>query len=218
MSPCGFDVHTIDVIYFSLLAAPAVDALAGTLARLLEAGSASRGASRDGRLESVTDQAALFTEMRRFLASLATTGPTVVLLEDLHWADPASMELLRHVAPLLEQWPLLLLATYRADELTRQHPFYRLLPSLVREADGLRIDLRRLDHEGLRALVAARYAFAPADERRLVEYLQRHAEGNPFFATELLRALEEEGASTAPAIAGRWQSSTGSSCLPCFGR
>ena len=109
-----------------------------------------------GRLERVTDRAALFAEMRGFLAALAATKPAVILLEDLHWADPASVELLRHVAPVLGQWPLLLLATYRADELTRQHPFYRQLPALVREADGTRIDLRRLDADGLRALVAAR--------------------------------------------------------------
>ena len=63
----------------------------------------------------------------------------------------------------------------------------------MREAEGLRLDLRRLDEAALRALVAARYRLPAADEARLVAYLERHAEGNPFFATELLRALEEEG-------------------------
>ena len=66
------------------------------------------------------------------------------------------------------------------------------LPALVREADGLRLDLRRLDAAALRALVAARYRLSAADEARLVAYLDRHAEGNPLFATELLRALQEE--------------------------
>ena len=145
-----------------------------------------------GRLEPVTDQAALFAEVRAFFAELAATGPALLLLEDLHWADPASLELLRHLAPRLRHWPILLLVTYRGDELTRRHPFAVQLPALVREADGLRLDLRRLDVAALRALVAARYRLSAADEARLVAYLDRHAEGNPFFATELLRALQEE--------------------------
>jgi predicted ATPase len=139
-----------------------------------------------GTLKRVTDQAALYAEVRRFLAALSDERPLVVLLEDLHWADPASLELLRHVAPHLRQWPVLLLATYRVDELTWRHPFSQQLPALVREAEGLRLDLRRLDTEAMRLLVATRYRLPAADEPRLVSYLEQHAEGNPFFATELL--------------------------------
>ena len=145
-----------------------------------------------GRLETVTDQAALFAEVHAFIAALAAASPTVLLLEDLHWADPASLEVLRHIAPRLQHWPILLLVTYRGDELTRRHPFAVQLPALVREADGLRLDLHRLDAAALHALVAARYRLPAADEARLVAYLDRHAEGNPLFATELLRALQEE--------------------------
>jgi DNA-binding CsgD family transcriptional regulator len=145
-----------------------------------------------GRLAPVTDQAALFAEVRQFLAELAAAGPALVLLEDLHWADPASVELLRHVGPHLRHWPLLLLVTYRVDELTAGRPFAYQMPALVREAEGQRLDLGRLDEGALRALVAARYRLERAAEDRLVAYLERHAEGNPFFATELLRTLEEE--------------------------
>jgi DNA-binding CsgD family transcriptional regulator len=146
-----------------------------------------------GALAAITDQAALFADVRRYFAELSATRPALVLLEDLHWADPASLELLRHVAPHVRHWPVLLLVTYREDELTRRHPFAQQLPALVREADGLRLDLRRLDPGALRALVASRYRLAAGDEARLAAYLERHAEGNPFFATELLRALEEAG-------------------------
>src|SRR5215213_8484674 len=146
-----------------------------------------------GVLERVSDQAALFADIRRFFAELSANRPILVLLEDLHWADPASLELLRHVAPHLRQWSILLLATYRVDELTRRHPFSQQLPALVREAEGLRLDLRRLDAPALRALVATRYRLPAPDEVRLAVYLDQHADGNPFFATEILRALEEEG-------------------------
>lgn len=145
-----------------------------------------------GRLARVTDRAALFTEARAFFAGLAAAGPALLLLEDLHWADPASLELLRHLAPRLRHWPILLLVSYRGDELTRRHPFAAQLPALVREADGLRLDLRRLDEAALGDLVAARYHLSGADRLRLVAYLDRHAEGNALFTTELLRALEEE--------------------------
>jgi DNA-binding CsgD family transcriptional regulator len=146
-----------------------------------------------GRLEQITDQAALFAEVRRFFAEVAALGPVLILLEDLHWADPASVDLLRHVAPHVGHWRALLVATYRIDDLTRRHPFYQQLPALVREADGIRLDLRRLDADDVRALVAGRIRLSGADEGRLAAYLERHAEGNPFFTVELIRALEEAG-------------------------
>lgn len=146
-----------------------------------------------GQLGPVTDQAALFADVRRFFSELSTTGPVLLLLEDLYWADPASLELLRHIAPSLWHWPILVIVTYRGDELTRLHPFAVHLPALVREADGLRLNLRRLDVDALRTLIASQYRLGRADEDRLLAYLNQHAEGNPLFATELLRALAEEG-------------------------
>ncbi|HEX5501504.1 MAG TPA: AAA family ATPase [Thermomicrobiales bacterium] len=138
-----------------------------------------------------TSQAALFAAVRDYLAALAARQP-VLLLDDLHWADPASLELLRVMARQLAHLPLLLLAAYRADELTRRHPLYQLLPALVREARAERLDLRPLDDADVRALVAARYSLAAPELARLVAYLQGHAEGNPFYLGELLRTLEEE--------------------------
>ncbi|HEU5423912.1 MAG TPA: hypothetical protein VFU72_10260, partial [Nitrolancea sp.] len=85
---------------------------------------------------------------------------------------------------------LLLLVTYRSDELTRRHLLYQLLPLLVRESHAQRLDLHPLDDTGLRALVAP-YALPPAEAARLAAYLDERSEGNPFFAGELLRALEE---------------------------
>lgn len=147
----------------------------------------------EGRLTRVSSQAGLFNDVRRFLAELAGQGSVLILLEDLHWADPASLDLLRYLGVYLGQWPVLLVATYRPDELARNHPFYQHLPALVREADGLCIHLRPLDTDAFQALVGVRYRLSVADTARLVAYLDRHADGNPFFAVELLQALEEEG-------------------------
>jgi hypothetical protein len=62
-------------------------------------------------------QATLFAQVRDYLAALAARQPLVLLLDDLHWADPASLDLLRFLGRALADLPLLLLATYRADEL-----------------------------------------------------------------------------------------------------
>jgi DNA-binding CsgD family transcriptional regulator len=141
-------------------------------------------------LDGVANQAEFFDLVQVFLQDVSKRQPTLVVLEDVHWADPASLELLRHIAPRMGHDRLLLMVTYRVDELTRQHPFYRYLPALVREAEGLRLDLRRLRDRDLEVLVTTRYGLAADDRVRLVEYLTRHSDGNPFFAMELLRTLE----------------------------
>jgi len=123
----------------------------------------------------------------------AAARPVALLLDDLHWADPASRDLLRVVARGLADLPLLLLATYRADEVARDHPLAALLPLLVREARAARLDPRPLTPDDLRALVRPRYALPPADEDRLVAYLDARTEGNPLYAGEVLRALAEAG-------------------------
>ena len=145
-----------------------------------------------GRGEAVASQAAVLAGAHAFLAAAAGERPLLLLLDDLHWADPASLDLLRSLARQAPAAPLLLVATYRADELTRRHPLYQLLPLLVREARATQLDLRALTREAIRALVRARYALPEAEEARLVAYLRDRAEGHPLFMGELLRTLEEE--------------------------
>ncbi|MEZ4505663.1 MAG: AAA family ATPase [Thermomicrobiales bacterium] len=150
-------------------------------------------AFRNGELGPVPDQAALFAEVRSFFEDLAASLPLFLLLEDLHWADPASVELLRSLAPALADMPMLVIATYRHDELPRRHTFAQMLPALVREGDSLRLELKRLDGSALLLLIRHEYRLSSADAVRLSAYLERHTDGNPFFAVELLRSLEEAG-------------------------
>ncbi|MHB8646159.1 MAG: helix-turn-helix transcriptional regulator [Thermomicrobiales bacterium] len=146
-----------------------------------------------GIIGAVPSQAALFQQVLDFFTALATAHPLILMLDDLHWADPASLDLLRVVARDLATLPILLLVTYRTDELTRHHRLYTLLPTLVREAPAVRLDLRPLDADAVRVLVTAHYALPAADRTRLVAYLLERAEGNPFFLGELCRSLEAEG-------------------------
>ena len=144
-----------------------------------------------GTVGVVKSQLALFVQVQDFLAALTAQRPVVLLLDDLHWADPASLDLLRFLLPTLPSVPLLVLATYRSDELAQRHPLYQLLPQLARGGAVARVDLTRLSDEAVGALVAGRYALPPGEAARLVAYLQSRAEGNPLFLGELLRALEE---------------------------
>jgi DNA-binding CsgD family transcriptional regulator len=137
-------------------------------------------------------QTALFEQMQAFLTAVTSRHPLVLILEDLHWSDPASLELLRFVSRNVGELGALLVVTYRDDEITRQLPFYGLLPTLVRESGARRIELRRLGEGAVREMVAAGYGLPEAEEGRLVSYLTNLTAGNAFFTIELLRTLEDE--------------------------
>jgi ATP/maltotriose-dependent transcriptional regulator MalT len=144
------------------------------------------------RLDAATSQSDLFMQARDFLATLTAQRPLLLVLEDLHWADRASLDLLRFIAQGLAAMPLLLVGTYRGEEVDRRHPLATTVPLVVREAPTERLDLRPLDVAAARTLVRSRYALADADANRLATYLMERTEGNALFLTELLRSLDEE--------------------------
>lgn len=156
-------------------------------------GPRAPAAFEGGVLGVITDQARLYAEVREYITQSAASSTVLLILEDLHWADPASLELLRYLAPRIGSSRVLLVLTYRDDEVTRSNPFYQQLPQILRESGGLRLDLRPLTEGDLEDLVRSRWRLSTQQVETLVRYLSEHAEGNPFFATELLRALDEEG-------------------------
>jgi DNA-binding CsgD family transcriptional regulator/tetratricopeptide (TPR) repeat protein len=134
----------------------------------------------------------LFDWAFQLLSALAARQPLLLVLDDLHWADQASLDALRHIGRALAPLPVLLVAAYRDDELTRRHPLSTLLPLLVRESAAERVVLRSLEDDTIRSWVAGEYALADDDERCLVDCLGRYSDGNPFFISELLRTLEDD--------------------------
>lgn len=165
-------------------ASPRVEGLSSLSAILSSDVSEPAGVSR-GRDELLGWALELFEK-------LAEQQPVVVLLDDLHWADEASLEALRLLARQMSQLRVLLIGTYRSDEITRHHSLYTLVPVLVREAAAERIALRPLTGHDVRLWLSEQYALEPPDEQRLAEYLEHYADGNPFFIIELLRALEDD--------------------------
>ncbi len=142
----------------------------------------------------LSSQEELFTRVRACIWELASSRPLVLVLEDLHWADEASLELLRYLARDLASRPILVLATYRTEDIDRDQPLTPRLPLLVREASAVRLTLASLDEAAIHQLIGEGYPLVdPADEERLAGYLVERGAGNPLFISELLRALVDEG-------------------------
>ena len=150
------------------------------------------------------DQARVFEALLGVLDGLAREQPVLLVIEDLHWADTSTRAFLRFLAATLGSEPLLVVATYRPDELHRRHPLRPLLAELER-VRALRIDLSGLSRDELAEQLAGILGAAP--EPALVERLFARSEGNPLFSEELLAAgLDGRGAlppSLAAALALR---------------
>lgn len=123
-----------------------------------------------------------FTEVVDALRDEATTAPQIVVLEDLHWADEPSIELLTAVAAHLPSMPVLVVATYRADELPQTAAF----GSIGGNAD--RLWLGGLDDVAVALLLTDALGRAPSASE-LTE-VQRQTSGNPLFVTQVGRLLD----------------------------
>ncbi|HET7574063.1 MAG TPA: AAA family ATPase, partial [Solirubrobacterales bacterium] len=153
------------------------------------------GAERASAADAVVAEGARYRLLRGIGAALscaAGEAPLQVLLDDAHWCDPASAQVLGH---LLESPPaarFVVVATARDRELGRRHPVSRALSDLRRTGDLAELRLEGLDPQGMAELVGARLGRAVTP--RLAERLRSRTGGNPFFAGELVCDLEELGA------------------------
>jgi predicted ATPase len=96
------------------------------------------------------DPATLFEAIRSALATIAGRQPTALFLDDLQWADDATLELLPALARTLTEQPLLMLAAYRSDELPRAHPIRRMRSELRRSGHLRQVLVEPLDAEAPR--------------------------------------------------------------------
>jgi DNA-binding CsgD family transcriptional regulator len=144
-------------------------------------------------LDGSASQAAFFAQTRALIAEAAADRPLVLLLEDFHWADRASLDLLRFISHELAELPLLLMTTYRGEAVGSAHPLSGMIPLLVREAPTERLNLRPLDARAVQTLVRARYDLGERSAQHFAEHLIDRTEGNALFLTELLRSLDEAG-------------------------
>jgi DNA-binding CsgD family transcriptional regulator/tetratricopeptide (TPR) repeat protein len=133
--------------------------------------------------------AELFGAVYGLLANLDDEGPLVLVVEDLHWADRSTLDLLSYLARELEGARVLLIGTYRSDEMRRSHPLRPVLAELNRLPHVRRLDVEPLSDREVAQLLSA-IAGADLPDRLAAEVVDR-AEGNPFFVEELLAAVGE---------------------------
>ena len=132
----------------------------------------------------------LFDSVTRFLRRVSQPSPLVLVLDNLHWADKSSLLLLEFLGQELADSRILVLATYRDLEVSRQHPLSETLAELTRERPLLRLLLR-----GLGRADVGHYMTMTTGRRlpqALVEAFYSQTEGNPLFLTEVVRLLIQE--------------------------
>lgn len=169
------------------------------LERLLPAGNglnASREAPKADSHARDTDgeanQAGLLPTMELLagtLAALGKLGPVVLVVEDLHWADRSTRDLLVYLLTTAAPDPLLIVVTYRSDALSSGHPLRRLLPELRRHHQVRFLDLEPLSRPAIAEMIESMLG-QPPDESML-ELVWERSGGNAFIAEETIRAVED---------------------------
>jgi DNA-binding CsgD family transcriptional regulator len=178
----GFEVllgRSIDLIGTELPFQPFVEAL-GPL-----------GEPRQVDEQTPDSQLRAFEHTLALLTDQAAAAPVLLVLEDLHWADNSTLDLVVFLAHNLAERPVLLLATYRADERPSAERMRRLTDGVGRSGTALVLELGPLERDELAALLAA-HADASLSATAADTIVAR-SEGNPFFAEELLAASAEAG-------------------------
>ncbi|MEU5987760.1 AAA family ATPase [Spirillospora sp. NPDC047418] len=151
----------------------------GSLARLLpEFGEPESDAA------SGEERARLFEVVLTLLERLAEKGPVVLAIEDAHWADRSTRDLLAFLVRNLGGGPVLIVLTYRTDELHRTHPLRQLLAGLQRLERVRRMEIGKLTRADVSALVTELLGHRPPSG--LVERIEARSEGNPLFIETLL--------------------------------
>ena len=133
----------------------------------------------------------LFEAVLALLGLPASTTGLLVVLEDLHWADASTRELLDYMSRRLRNLRILLLATYRSDELHRKHPLLPTVQGWRRAGLAQVIDISPLPPAGIADMVEAIFDQPIKEEFR--DFLHARSEGNPFVLEEMLKAAIDGG-------------------------
>lgn len=143
----------------------------------------------------------MYEAVTRFLLAIAADRPVVVFLDDLHWADPDSLRLLRHASRSIGGARVLILGAYRDPELglTEDHPLIAALAGIRRECEYDRLALHGLTHDEVSAYLAHTAGRRLPED--LILLIERETSGNPFYAGEVLRHLSEEARAPSDALA-----------------
>ena len=175
--------------------APVVEAVRSLLAGIEDLGS--RPSARrmltllDPEVPRSREAFHVLDDLTAAVLEAAAAGPVLLLLEDMHWADRSTQDFAAALSRTA-RGRLLLVLTFRSDELHRRHPFRKTLTEVSRTPGSRRIDLGGLSRADIAGIVAARTDGPP--DPSMVDAVLARSEGNPLYAEELLAA--DQGANT----------------------
>jgi len=150
--------------------------------------------TRPFELAAVASKAEQFDAIVARIVGIAAKSALVIAIEDVHWADAATLDLLAYLGPKLGRMRVLVVATYRTHDLPLDHPAVAAIEKISRDARAGRIELSPLRGTELRTFIDDALAgIALPDETRRAIALA--GDGNPFFTEELLKSAVESGAS-----------------------
>ena len=143
----------------------------------------------------------MFQAVSSLLSDACLRAPVLLVLDDLHWADRPTLQLLRHVLRAQDEAPLLIVGTCREGETAADHPLVELVADLRRDRLLHGMSLAGLDEHSVAALIASQAGHeAPS---ALVHTVHAETDGNPFFVEEVVRHLLESGRWTSTLTPGQ---------------
>jgi ATP/maltotriose-dependent transcriptional regulator MalT len=148
-------------------------------ALLPDVGAAPRGNDDTIRLQ-------LFEAVTMLLERASENGPLVVIMEDIHWADESTRHVLRFLARALAEAPVMIITTYRTDELTRRHPLRPFLAEVGRFPGTVRVEVPSLERAEVAELLTQLMERPPSNV--VIDLVYRRSEGIPYFVEELTRS------------------------------
>ncbi|MCH8310549.1 MAG: AAA family ATPase, partial [Chloroflexi bacterium] len=177
--------------------------LHATVARAVEVLLEIRGDTDSRRLQSGDLKDQVYDAYHQMWHATASRAPTVMVLDDMHWSDQASADLLIDLLPLVEEVPLFILCAYRPE---RQSPAWRFKQTSEAEYPHLytEIVLSPLSDEDSNTLVDSLLAISDLPDQTRSIILQK-TDGNPFFVEEVVRSLIDSGAVYRDEDAGIWR-------------
>lgn len=142
-------------------------------------------------LEPAAERERLLNQVTQFLLNIAYSQPSLLLLDDLHFADPGSLDILEMLIQQARDTSLMIVAAYRDVALSYSHPVNRLIISLEAEGLATHLSLRRLSRSGVKQMLEA--LLGNTVSRKFIKSIYEATEGNPLFIEELIKSLVVDG-------------------------
>jgi tetratricopeptide (TPR) repeat protein len=139
------------------------------------------------------DKLRFFDGIAQVINNLTKDGPVLLVLEDLNWADVASLDLLQYFARATKGWPLMVLGTYRDVELEEDSPLSEVLYELKREKIVETLRLKGLTPDDVAKMVKEFFGTKAEISNEFRDLIYQKTGGNPFFIEEVLRSFVEQG-------------------------